>query len=80
MTVVMERNILSVVVINARSSDDTANGMKEAVKKLTVFLKKVTQVLIYSKNAVSVLDINEPERHFHGIFITTGRTGTAGGL
>ena len=63
------------------TQDDTVNGMKEAVKKVTVFQKKMTQVLINSKNAVSVLDINELERHlcstFHGIFIATGRTETA---
>ena len=69
------------VKVIKHTQDDTVNGMKEAVKKATVLQKKVTQVLIYSKNAVSVLDINELERHLgspvHGIFITTGRTETA---
>ncbi len=55
--------------------------MEETVKKPAVFEKKVPQVLINSKDTVSVLDVNEFEGHlgssFHGIFITTGRAETA---
>ena len=39
--------------------DDTDNGMEETVKKPAVFEKKVPQVLINSKDTVSVLDVNE---------------------
>ena len=39
--------------------DDTVNGMEETVKKPAVFEKKVPQVLINSKDTVSVLDVNE---------------------
>ncbi len=61
--------------------DDAVNGMEETVKKSAVIEKKVSEVLIYSKDAVSVLNVNEFERHlgssFHGIFIAACRAETA---
>ena len=54
--------------------------MKETVKKGTIFEKEISEMIINSKDTVTVLDIDELKGHtgsaFHGILVSTGRTKT----
>lgn len=49
--------------------------MEEAVQERTVLKKKGTEILINGKNAMTVLDTNEFERHtggaIHSVFVAT---------
>ena len=80
MTVVMESNVFTIVVINAGYRDDRPSKVTANIEDHGL-PEKSDAGSIYSKNAVSVLDVNEFEGHlsssFHGIFITTGRAETA---
>ena len=55
--------------------------MKETVQEGAVLKKKVAEIFINGKNAMTVLDADKFERHsgsaFHGIFVPTGRTKAA---
>lgn len=55
--------------------------MEQTVKEGTVVKEKIAELLIDSKNAVAVTDINQFKGHagsaFHGIFIATGGAETA---
>ena len=55
--------------------------MKETVKNGTVFEEVVPETIINSKNAVTVLNMDELKGHtgsaFHGILVSTGRAETA---
>ena len=55
--------------------------MKEAVQERAVFKEKVAEIVVNSKNAMTVLDTDKFERHtcsaFHSIFISAGRTKAA---
>lgn len=55
--------------------------MKETVEERTILEKKVPEGIINGKDAMTVQDVDEFERHtgsaFHGIFVPTGRTKAA---
>ena len=55
--------------------------MKETVQEGAVLKKKVPEIFVNSKSAMTVLDTDKCERHicsaFHSIFVPTGRTKAA---
>ena len=55
--------------------------MEEAVQERTVLKKKGSEIFINGKNAMTVLDTDEFERHtggaFHSIFVAASGTKTA---
>lgn len=55
--------------------------MKETVEQGTVIQKEITEIFINSKDAMTVLDMNQFKGHtggaFHGIFVSTSRAKTA---
>ena len=55
--------------------------MKEAVQEREVFKEKVPEIFVNSKNAMTVLDIDELKRHTggagHRIFVAARRAKTA---
>ena len=55
--------------------------MEEAVQERAVLKEEAAEIFINGKNAMTVLDTNEFERHtggaFHSIFVATGRAKTA---
>lgn len=55
--------------------------MKETVQEGTVLKEKIAEIIINGKNAMTVLDADEFERHtggaFHRIFVAAGRTKAA---
>lgn len=59
----------------------TGDGMEETVQERTVLKEENAQVFINGKNAMTVLNVDEFERHtgsaFHGILVSAGRTKTA---
>lgn len=69
------------VLLKEHGGNNAGDSMKKAVKERTVFEKKIPEVCINRKNAVSVLDIYQLKGHigstFHGIFIATGRAEAA---
>ena len=55
--------------------------MKEAVQERAVFKKKVPEIFVNGKNAMTMLDIDKFKGHtggaFHSIFVSAGRTKAA---
>ena len=55
--------------------------MEETVEQGTVIQKEITKIFINSKDAMTMMEINQFKGHtggaFHGIFVSTGRAKTA---
>ena len=73
--------ILGFIELMKHTADHTGNRVEKAVKKIRIVQKKMSEVFINGKNAVSVLDRNELKGHtgstFHRVFVPAGRTETA---
>lgn len=64
------------VQLEEHGGNNTGRGMEKAVKHGTILKKKVTEVIINGKNAMSMSNVNKLEGHrgsaLHGIEITAG--------
>ena len=69
------------ILFEKHTRNDTVYGMEQTVKEGTVVKEKIAELLIDSKNAVAVTDINQFKGHagsaFHGIFNSAGGAETA---
>ena len=72
--------IFGFIHFEEHARDNTGNRVKKAIKQGAVIKEESTEILIDSKNAVAVLDINKFKGHrgsaVHGVFVTTGRAKT----
>ena len=75
------RKIFGMVQFEKHARYDTGDGMEKAVEERTVVKEEVTEIFINGKNAMTMLDIDEPKSHtvgaFHGIFVAAGWTKAA---
>lgn len=75
------RKIFGMVQIEKQAGYDTGDRMEKAVEERTVVKEEVAEIIINGKNAMTMLDIDEPESHtvgaFHGIFVAAGWTKAA---
>ena len=73
--------IFGMIQVEKHTGYDTGNRVKEAVQEGAILKEEVPEIFINGKNAMTVLDVDEFERHsgsaFHGIFVPAGRTKAA---
>ena len=76
-----ESEVHGFILFEKHTRNDTVYGMEQTVKEGTVVKEKIAELLIDSKNAVAVTDINQFKGHagsaFHGIFNSAGGAETA---
>ena len=65
--------IFGMIQVEKHTGYHTGNRVKEAVQQGTILEKKVPEIFINGKNAMTVLDADKFERDsssaFHGIFV-----------
>lgn len=65
------------IIFVKHGENNATDSRKQAIKKITVLKKKRTKLLSNSKNAMTMLNVDDFKRHgggtVDGVFVTAGR-------